>query len=80
MQSYPIPVEDVIIILSKETLLSPESSFYADLSLKNDVIKIAPAYCGGVLCSKDGKIVLKLLQSSPKNLYKQLKKGNLFLK
>jgi hypothetical protein len=80
MQPYPIPVEDVIIILSKEALLSPDSNFYTELLGNNNVLKISPSYSSGVLCGSGGKTVLKLLQSSPKNLYNQLKKGSLFLK
>lgn len=80
MQHYPIAAQDVIIVLSKQAVLSPKSSFYKQLSANSGVIKIAPAYSCGVLCGRGDDTVLKLLSSTPKNIYKQLKNNNIYVK
>lgn len=81
MQTFGVLTEDVIIILSKEAILSEKSNLLEEAVNKKSVQNFAGAkYCSGVLVYDENRAVLRLLNSSPQKLFKQIKTNKYYLR
>ena len=79
MQSNGIFTEDIIFIMSKDTVFSKESSIGNEKAIEKSATNMSD-FCSGVLVYEDNKAVLKLLPSTPQNILKKIKSGKLYIR